>query len=207
MDPFLLWLAAIGSVATALFTAFLWLVAWRTLGGARDQLTLLREQAERDGRPYVMAEVVPGLHGAGSWDLVVTNSGRSMAIELQFLFDEWERRGESDYITDHLVKYLRQSEMLVPGARKRVMWRRELDGHISEAGAPETMKLTIRYRDEPGNQYQTEFIFALKSLGAAAPAPDEGRTRNGSNDDVSKNLADISHALRALNGHVGELRR
>jgi hypothetical protein len=211
MDEFLLLMTAIGSVATGLFTATLWLVAWRTLGGAKKQLGLLREQAERDGRPYVTAEVVTSIHGAGSWDLVIANSGRSMATDVAFKFVEWSRGGKSDYITDGLLAYLHQTELLVPGARRRVMWRREPDkdggARVDAAGAPEAMKLTIEYRDELGKQYRSEFAFDVSALGAIAPSPTEGTTRNGSSDDTSKILADINHALRALNGHVGELRR
>jgi hypothetical protein len=88
MDEVLLWTTALGSLVTALFTAFLWLVAWETLGGAKDQLRLLRQQAEREGRPYVTLDVLPGLHGAWTWDLVVTNTGRTAAKGVTFTFEE-----------------------------------------------------------------------------------------------------------------------
>ncbi len=46
-------LTAIGTGLTALATAGLWLVGWRTLGGARDQLRLLQEQAKAEAADHI----------------------------------------------------------------------------------------------------------------------------------------------------------
>lgn len=207
MTEFLLWVTAVGAIATAGFTGLLWWVAKGTLGGTNTQLGLLREQAERDGRPYVTLDVVTGLHGIGAWDLVVANSGRSLALDVKFDFDDWQSAGEGDYITKNLIPFLRESQTLVPGARKRAMWRSERDSGSTEAGAPEHITLTAKYSDELQKQYSTEFHLDLRAIKSVAPAPQEGARTTGVSKDANKSLADIDHALRTLNAHVGELRR
>ena len=201
----LLWITAIGSVATALFTALLWLVAWRTLSGARTQLSLLRAQAEREGRPYVTADVVPGLHGPGSWDLVVTNSGKTAARDVSFDFDPWKPKDSDDHIIPSLVAYLQASHMLAPGARHRLMWRMnpEHDAGRTEAGADPKGRLTVKYSSDQGETYTDTFAFDVDLLGAASPAPTEGPKAIG----TDKELARIDQAIRTLSVHVGELRR
>lgn len=205
MDEILLWTTALGSLATALFTAFLWLVAWKTLGGARDQLRLLRQQSEREGRPYVTLDVVPGLHGAGRWDLVVTNTGRTAAKSVTFAFDEWAPKDGSDHITAGLQKYLCATHILVPGARHRLMWRSEDDpkSSMTEAGADASKRLTVNYQDDRGQDYVDDFDFDVGVLGVASPVPTEGPRKQGAGNE----LANIEKEVRTLNVHVGELRR
>ncbi|MBH0110985.1 hypothetical protein I6E81_12480 [Salinibacterium sp. NG22] len=224
MDNILLWVSAlgtltavmfaavtaIGTLATAAFTALLWWVAKRALGGTNTQLQLLREQAERDGRPYVTADVVPGMHGGGSWDLVISNSGRSIALDTKFAFDVWPRGGKDDHVSEDLIRFLKEPQTLVPGARKRVVWRSQIKRSGTPAfsvGAPEGHTLVLTYSDELGKQYRTEFSFNSSTIGAAAPMPQEGSRTTAGLGDQRAILTDIDYALRTLNIHVGELRR
>jgi hypothetical protein len=209
MNDTLLWVTAVGAIATAIFTALLWWVAKGTLGGANGQLKLLREQAEREGRPYVIADVVPGLHGPGAWDLVIANSGRSLAVDVKFEFSDWPIGGKSDYITKYLILFLREPQTLVPGARRRVMWRSEHKSRtgVEIAGAAEQFALSVSYSDELGNAYETKFSFDLGTLKLVAPSPQEGTTTNALSKDLSGQIRNIDHALRTLNIHIGELRR
>ncbi|MCP3420336.1 hypothetical protein [Nocardioides pinisoli] len=206
MTDTLLWLTAIGSVATALFTAFLWIVAWRTLSGAKDQLELLTKQAVREGRPFVSAEVVPGLHGPGFWDLIVTNTGRTAAREIRFDFEEWTPQDDKDHITEHLLVYLNATHMLVPNARHRVLWRANDDPTTSmtAAGVPPRFNLGISYEDDQNTAYSDSFDFDVEVIGSVSPAPTQGPRVSSGNE---KELANIERALRTLNTHVGELRR
>ncbi|MBH0025027.1 hypothetical protein [Salinibacterium sp. SWN248] len=202
---------AFGTLATAAFTGLLWWVAKRALGGTNTQLRLLREQAERDGRPYVTADVVPGVQGAGTWDLVLTNSGRSVALAVKFSFEDWVANGEDDYITENLIRFLKEPQTLMPGAHKRVMWRADAvkaaKASYPPIGAPENGKFLLTYSDELEKEYRSEISFSLSIVGAATPLPQEGSTSSDSAPDEKKSLADINHALRALNIHVGQLRR
>lgn len=205
MEDALLWTTAIGAVVTALATIGLVVVATWTLGGAKRQLVLQTEQAEREGRPYVVAEVVPGLHGAGHWDLVVRNYGRTSARSVIISCADLRVRDDDDHISPHLIPYLATPRALAPGARERVMWRMDEDAYerLSQAGAPGKTSVDVTYCDDIGNEYTDTYSFDVNTLGAAAPVPTEGPSAMGN----GKELMNIERALRTLNAHVGELRR
>lgn len=202
METTLLWITATGSVLTAVFTCALWLVGWRTLGGAREQLKLLREQAERDGRPYLAIDVVPGLHGAGFWDLVIENTGRSVARAVKLEVPRWDAADPDDHITEPLRRFLAATHTIGPGARRRVMWRMSRDD-IGVAGAPAVTTLAVAYQDETGGDLGESVTFDLETLAPLAPSPTEGARKGAGGRD----LANIDFALRALSSHIAELRR
>lgn len=205
MESALLWVTATGTALTALATMGLVWVAWRTLGGARDQLVLLQRQAAREGRPYVVAEVVPGLHGAGSADLVVQNLGRTLAHQVMIDVGTLSVRDDDDYISGPLAEYLAKPMTLAPGSRHRIMWRcepREEAGH-GEAGAPKTAQGTVHYSDDDGRQYSETYDLSVDGVMQVTPVPTVGPRSHGD----GKELVNIGHALRTLNQHVGELRR
>ena len=204
MDDALLWITAIGSLLTACATTALVWVAWRTLNGAREQLRLLREQAAREGRPYVVAEIVPGLHGAGSSDLVLRNVGRTIALAITVEVNKIADRGPGDYISGALMQYLAEPRTLAPGSRQRVMWRAEpSDSGRGEAGAARRVSGQVNYRDETGAKYSETYDLSVETISKSSPIPTEGPRVHGD----GKELANIERALRTLNGHVGELRR
>lgn len=205
MSIALLWAAAIGSIATAVFTGLLWFVAKAALEGTKQQLTLLVKQAERDGRPYIAADVVPGLHGPGAWDLVVTNNGKSAARNVRYSFDDWDAKGDDDRITDRLKRYLRMPHLMVPGARHRVMWRTVhiRNSETIAAGMDASAGITITYDDDRGKSFSDHYDFDVEALSAASPAPAEGSAKIG----TGRELANIDLAIRNLSMHLGELRR
>ncbi len=195
-------ITAIGTCVTAVATLGLWIVAWRTLGGARDQLRLLQEQTKAEARPYVVLEVVPGFHPPPAMDLVVRNTGRSMARDLVLESDGWEARGDSDRISPRLQDFMKTPRLLAPGSRLRVMWSSARDESV--AGAPQRMAVTAVYKDDVGVVYRDSYSFDLEDLLAASPAPSTGpRATDGSN----KELRNINHAIRSLSSHVAEMRR
>ena len=195
-------LTAIGTGLTALATAGLWLVGWRTLGGARDQLRLLQEQGKAEARPYVVLEVVPGFHSAPAMDLIVRNTGRSMAREVVLETKPWASRGEADHITERLLAFMKAPRLLAPGSRFRVMWSYEKDG--KPAGAPTSQKVTAVYHDDAGVEYRDEYSFVLDELLAASPVPTSGPRVTSGEDRALQN---IDRAVRTLSEHVAELRR
>lgn len=205
MESALLWITAAGSALTAAATIGLVWVAWRTLSGARDQLVLLQRQVAREGRPYVVAEVVPGLHGAGSSDLIVQNLGRTLAHRVMIDIGELSVRDDDDYISGPLAEYLAKPKTLAPGSRHRVMWRcepREQAGR-GEAGAPKTAQGKVSYTDDGGHQYSETYDLSVDGVMQVTPVPTVGTRSHGE----GKELVNIEHALRALNRHVGELSR
>lgn len=135
-DP--LWtdqLSAWSSVATGIFSAIVALIAlfaWRTaratLHATRDAAVAAREsneQAKIDSieqtRPYVYAEVVPGLHGVGMWDLRIANVGKSAARDLTLGYDEWPE--VPDDVGRALRTFFETPRTLPPGCSIRAIWR------------------------------------------------------------------------------------
>lgn len=209
MESALLWATAIGGCLTALATIGLVIVAGKTLGGAKTQLNLLREQAVREGRPYVVAEVVPGLQGGGFSDLVVANTGRTIAHDVTIDVGPLTKRTDDDHISDALHTFLSTPRSLAPGSRRRVMWRMEPSEHLAEAGADRSgISGKIEYSDADGNEYVEDYDLSVDTLHDATPLPTQGPTVNSpSLTKTDTELANISRAIRTLNTHVGELRR
>lgn len=190
-------LAALVTAVAALVTALIGAV----------QIVLLRRQMKEDARPYIVVDVVPGLHGAGSWDFVLQSTGRSTAHCVTVTTDPAlgsEELHSEDHITDPLVKYLGQARSLPPGARHRVMWRYEHEGEES-AGAPAKISVRTTYRDDHRKRYTGTFEFDIDALAKVAPVPNDGPRKSGSEN--GKELQNIDRAIRNLARHVGELRR
>ncbi|GCE44917.1 hypothetical protein Rhow_000543 [Rhodococcus wratislaviensis] len=168
-------------------------------------MTLLREQAEQERRPYVVADIVPGLHGPGSTDLVIQNLGRSIARGVLVDIGPLSKRNDKDHISDPLGRYLTNPQILVPGARHRVMWHHVGNPETgqADAGVPGTVPARITYTDDNGIEYSETYELGIANMTSVSPVPTTGPRRSGSNSE----LADIDHALRAIAGHVGELRR
>lgn len=188
-------LTAFAMVAGALFTGGLLLVAWRQLGG-------LRRQIESDARPYVVAQVVPGLGGVGTLDLVLQNFGKSIAHDVTLNIGSHKKLGDKDFITEALMTFASTPRVLVPGARIRVFWARLPDGGKEPAGIQEPQPVTISYRDDKRHSFAE--TYTLGEIGVhVSPAPATGSSRQGKDGD----LKNIENAIRALSIHLGELRR
>lgn len=172
------------------------------------QVYLLRQQMKENARPYVVADVLPGLHGVGSWDLTLHSTGRSTARKVRITTDPepstWDRPDREDHIIDPLVAYLAAERVLPPGARHRVMWRQGEAGQPS-SGAPSLSTVAVAYEDDSGKAYTDSFTFNTDLLAAVSPAPTEGPRKGGA--EGGRELMNIDRAIRNLAGHVGELRR
>ncbi|MGG5258639.1 hypothetical protein [Phycicoccus avicenniae] len=192
-------------------------VAWATLAGvavgalgvlaAIRQLVLIRRDSHDRTRPYVQLDVVPGLQGPGSWDLVIENRGASTALQVVVDPGVIHPLDRDDHISPVVGDYLETPKSLVPGARRRVMWGYDSGG--VKAGVLEPRHVTVTYVDErlAARRWRTkpyrETLLVGEALGPAAfPAPFEGP--KPTSQDM---LAHIDRAIRTLNTHVGELRR
>lgn len=182
--------------------------ALATAGIAAYQVHLLRKQMKEDARPYVVADVVPGFHGGGSWDLTLHSTGRSTARKVRITTepepDTWNSTDPDDHITKPLVAYLAAERVLPPGARHRVMWRRAEEGR-PWSGAPSVSTVTVAYEDDSGKPYSESFAFDTDLLAEVSPIPSPG-ARKGESEE-GRELMNIDRAIRNLAQHVGELRR
>lgn len=104
--------ATFAGVAVALLAAVFALGQLRTIGKDSRDRTLA----------YVQLDVVPGLQGSGSWDLIIENRGASTALSVVVDGGDYSPQDEKDHIVTHLGPCLLELKTLVPGARRRVMW-------------------------------------------------------------------------------------
>lgn len=211
-------LSAWSTLATAVLTAFLFvaaLVAWRTasatLGAAKlsaEAAVRANEQSQRDSieqtRPYVYAEVTPGLAGVGSWDLRISNNGRSAARGLTLAFDQWP--DELDDIAEGLRAMFEIPRTLPPGCTIRTMWR--LTGNFTdgstEAGLGQAGQITVAYAsDDPADlRYNDTFDVTIANSGDW-PVGESGFNADGL-DARDRKFYSLGQAVAR---HIAELRR
>lgn len=196
---------AVVTAGAAVATAF---IAWKSL-------TQLVDDSKQRTRPYVSAQLQPGLWGPGSSDLRVSNDGESMAYDVVIDFDipdqnDWP---EDEWILPRLEKHLvGHSFYLPPHTAQRFMWRsKERPDERGEVvyGMPSPVTVTVMYNDlehhDPDHQDVKDWRFKEKyrltnDLHAAVPVPQEG------SENLDK-LRSIDGVLRAIAVHIGELRR
>ena len=161
---------AVGAILTAALAAGALYMAWRAWETAKSALTAseesaraakeANEQARRDSieqtRPYVFAEVLPGLAGVSTFDLRITNSGRSAANNLTLSYDSWP--DASDDITSAVRGLLSTPRTLPPGCSLRALWRirpgpgESLDNGLDEMGMGSSGALTTNYTSSDPSQ-------------------------------------------------------
>lgn len=204
----------IATWVTAGATVFLAVYAYSTAAAAKKTLEESRRASLLSARPYVAVSVVPGLQGPGRWDLLLENTGKSLARNVRIdVLDGAEPRAEGHF-GEHLKRWLSETHTLAPGARVRVMWRwseKREGSKADEDGMPASTRVMASYQSTDGREsYGEGEVYELVTdlLGVASPAPQQGsEALPGSSGRDIQALNDINFAIRALNTHVGELRR
>lgn len=182
-------LSDFNNVATPILTAGLLVVAilalcatWGTLKAAKESSIAAREaneQAKRDSiaqtRPYVYAEILPGLAGHMHFDLRIRNVGRSPARNLKLYFDSWPEN--PDDVAEQIRILFETPRTLPPGVSIRAMWR--LQGNFTngtdKAGMPCSGKIRVSYSsdDESSPSYEDEYDVLIYESGYW-PVPEDG---------------------------------
>lgn len=149
------------------------------------------EQARLDSieqtRPYVYAEVVPGLAGQPTYDLRITNSGRSAARALTLTYDAWPARlDDVDEAVQHMFSNART---LPPGCSIRSIWRLEgnFEDGSTEAGLGKSGTISLHYTsDDPSSpKYLDSFDVMITNAGLW-PVPESGPNPDGLRGDALK---------------------
>ncbi|WP_407316608.1 hypothetical protein UQW22_09815 [Isoptericola halotolerans] len=207
MDELMTW----ASVATAVATSVLAVAALFAYRAAMATLRTAQEsnrQAQRDSiartRPYVHAEIIPGLAGHQCYDLRITNTGRSTARNLVGDVVTWP--SDLDDVGEQIRDLLTTPRSLPPGASLRVMWRLEgafTDG-TSEAGmGPQhIVKLEYSSDDPSAPRYEDQFE-ALTIRSGLWPMPSDGPNPQNLHGEALQ----FYKLGRALVRQVGELSR
>jgi hypothetical protein len=179
------------------------------------RLTAVREaqDSEERTRPYVGIDLVPGLGGSPSFDIVIENFGQTTArdIHVALAGAEFAAQSPEDEVGPALGRLFEVGFDLAPRARRRIFWRFPADEHSTpsgDMGAPVSGEVTARYSWNPGGDreqrtYEERLRYDLTEYPKLTPMAERGAKANGP-DAEAKNLV---HAVRAIATHVGELRR
>lgn len=214
------------AVATAVFTLGLLITAICAIKPAKETWKAAAEanrQAERDSReqsrPYVTAQIVPGLAGITGWDLRIMNTGRTAARNLTMDYDRWPTKDEGDgepletwdIVSRSVHAMFTTPRTLAPGASLRVVW-------LLERGPTESVKhsdpprglgrtgvISLSYgSDDPKAPiYNDSFEVMIENAGLW-PVPEDGPEPPSDLGEVA-NRADT--LMRVLIRRLGELGR
>lgn len=209
------WWAAAGSIFTALLTLGLLVgayAAWRTAKESLDQAREAQLQIKLDSieqtRPYVFAQIVPGLGGPSAWDLLIRNSGRSAATGLTISTDDWPET--DDLIVKQLRKMFATNQTIPPGVSLRSFWRIDpapgstrADGGPEVDGMPKTATLTMRYtsQDPAHPHYEDTYVISTETIGltpAASTGPHPSTKLTPAEASLHKMLGRIVQSISEL---------
>lgn len=189
----------------------------RTAGQVRASAVREAQDSEARTRPYVSLDIVPGLAGRPTFDVVIANSGATTArnVRLRLADHDFAKQSEHDEIGPALGELLASGFDLAPGARRRLLWRIPDDENTEPRGAvgapiSDVIRFTYAWdpRDgRPPRYYEDQLGYDLTQYPLLTPAPSRGATAQGSPADQNLQLRNLIHALRAIADHVGELRR
>ncbi|RRD36818.1 hypothetical protein EII31_03770 [Leucobacter sp. OH2974_COT-288] len=180
----------------------------RASKAASDAAAEANSQAKIDSiaqtRPYVYAEILPSLAGKGSFDLRITNVGKTAAKGLHVQFDSWPE--ELDDIAEKIKNLFETERTLPPGASIRTFWRltgKFTDG-TEEAGMPGEGTIHLFYGSEDPSmpQYEDQYEVLIYRSGLFPVAED------GPNPDrLSGNQRTFYLLGQAIARAVGNLSR
>lgn len=198
-EQLMLLLTAVGTLLTAIATVGLVvgaIMAWQV---AKANLRHLRDDSRAQTRPYVYAQLVPGIAGAPTWDLIVRNSGRSSAKNLQIDVSAWP---ETDDVIVALKNLFETPQTLPPGTSIRTFWslgKRHDPQSTGATGIDIPVDLTVRYgSDDPDAPNYTE-TFRIDSEGIGpTPVAHSGIELPPNATPTEKKLKEIVLALNEL---------
>jgi hypothetical protein len=211
------WWSAAGSIATAILTLGLLVgavLAWRTakesLEHARDAQQQVKLDSIEQTRPYVHAQLVPGLAGVATWDLVLSNPGRSTARNLTIEMEGWPN--VDDEITTPLRAMFETAQAIPPGVSRRCYWKLGLeqghtwaDGTADPVGIASAATLKLSYTsDDPSHPQYTDVYRLDENAIGVTPTPNRGSEPKSGISDDAKSLHSV---LRAIAQNIGELNR
>jgi len=218
--------SAWSNLAMAVFSALVGVFAYVAWRAANAALIALREaseaamasaeaaraamdQARLDSvvqtRPYVSVEVVPGLAGVSTYDLRITNTGKSAARHLTLRYDKWPE--PADDVAGLLREFFDTPRTLPPGTSIRSMWRLEgafTDG-TTEVGMGTSGTIEVSYVSDDPSQlapYSDQYEVMIDKAGLW-PVGDQGPDAGDLEGDARR----FYLLGQALVSRVAELKR
>lgn len=213
------WIEAIATLVGVVvaITAIVFTVVQLRLTARQMRDTAIQEakNSEARTRPYVGIEIVPGIAGSGSMDIIIENHGKTTArnIKVSLVDDTFRAQSEGDEIGEALGRLFATGFDLAPGAHRRVFWQFPADENSSpqgHMGTPVAAGIRFSYEWFPGDErplrrYEDSIQYDLTEYPKLIPLPGTGSTAHGTSPEAqNKNLL---NALRAIASNVAEIRR
>lgn len=195
---------------TAVATAILAVITMAAVKTARRTLKQMRDDSVAQTRPYVYVDVVPGLAGMQTWDVVIRNVGQSSARNVVVSVDDWPEL-EDDNIVESLKPLFDAPKTLPPSCTIRAIWRMELekgatwDSPHDHSGMPEKTTFTVRYDSDDASHggYVDSYFVDIKALGYT-PIPESGWVAH---DGMSRTTRQFYHLFGLIARNVREISR
>ncbi|WP_426624289.1 hypothetical protein ACPPVW_17250 [Leifsonia sp. McL0607] len=213
------WIEAVATAVGVLVAILAIVFAYAQIRQTATQMRLASareaQDSEEQTRPYIGVDLVPGLGGPPSFDLVIENFGRATArdLKISLVDDSFQAQSAADEIGPALGRLFESGFDLAPGARRRIFWRLPSSEDASppgDFGAPIAGEITTTYTWQAGDDrgkraYEDRLRYDLTEYPKLTPAPAKGATTSGQN--IEAQAKNAVHALRAIAEHVAEIRR
>jgi hypothetical protein len=139
--------------------------SWLAAAAAATASKAANDQARADSiarsRPYVFVEAVPSIGSVHSWDLLISNAGKTAARDLTMQFDSWP--DSPDNVAIAAKEMFGSARTLPPSRSIRMYWWLVASGHFEdgaeEGGVATPGVVTVYYSsDDPSEpQYCDSF--------------------------------------------------
>lgn len=185
--------AVTAAATVALFVGAI--LAWRT---AKKTLKQMERDSKAQTRPYVHVRLEPSIGGSKAWDLVLGNTGRTVAVDVFFTVSPEPTR--EDDVTRDMATLASTGQHLAPNCSIRSFWFLgpvNNDDKTTNRGFEGEHLVTLAYKDQQGEDYTDSF-----KLDAAAfkmtPVGWEGSKSNkqGTIEDRLNNIVRAISELR-----------
>lgn len=212
-------ISSMGLLATAAWAGTVGVATMKASKASSQAAIEANAQAALDSheatRPYVDALIVPGLAGPTEFDLLVRNTGKSAAREVQIDYEADVDR--DDEVTRAVAEMFATPRTMGPTTDLRIMWQlgeSDADADSTDStgkpvrgkmGMPDEAVLTISYKSNDREESYTETIEVRCFHSGLWPIPQQGfvPARKGAPIQIKH----IHSVLRAIARHLGDSNR
>ena len=170
-------------------------VQMEQVAAAREQTQLQREIARDAAQPYVWADIQPDMQQGTAMQLVVGNSGPTVAQNVRITVDPQLPSSES-----HAEKVLRTQEVLSEGLKSLAPGRTLGNGHeLLASEAPQLRTLRVEADGPFGALPAMEIEIDISQIRLSRDAPD------GSLHHVRSSIKDLTKAVRDIDSTLNRV--
>lgn len=212
-------ISSMGLLATAAWAGTVGVATMKASKASSQAAITANRQAAKDSheatRPYVDALIVPGLAGTTEFDLLVRNTGKSAAREVQI--DCQAEVDRDDEVTRAVAEMFATPRPMGPDTELRIMWQlgeTDADADSTDSsgkpvegkmGMPDDAVLTISYKANDEKESYTEVVDVKCFHSGLWPVPQQGSMPKAKEAPIE--TRHIHSTLRAIARHLGDSNR